>query len=213
MRCKNSRTYIFFPLAVLLLGVAAGARATAGPAPFGPDSFGGFEPTKPLAGDGWQLLSANGRPRTAGTQVVSAQSVSAPVMATAPVAPAAQAAPAPADLAPTVLPSAAVASLGPVVGTPSPTADIQDWAISPSDGNYRRLIEIWAARAGWQASAWELEKDVPVEAVDTAHGDFKAAVRYALSATELTDYVLKPCFYSNRVVRVVKVTTKCDISQ
>ncbi|MCK4118399.1 TcpQ domain-containing protein [Ralstonia nicotianae] len=85
--------------------------------------------------------------------------------------------------------------------------------MSPADGNYRLLVEAWAAKAGWTAAAWELDQDVPLGGSATFAGDFKSATRQALAATELTDYVVKPCFYSNKVVRVVKNTTKCDISQ
>jgi hypothetical protein len=41
-------------------------------------------------------------------------------------------------------------------------------------------------------------------------GDFKSAVRRVLSATELSDVQLKPCFYSNSVVRIVRKTAKCN---
>ncbi|WP_081862221.1 TcpQ domain-containing protein [Cupriavidus sp. SK-3] len=58
-----------------------------------------------------------------------------------------------------------------------------------------------------------MEKDVPIVGNDSIPGDFKAAVRRILSSTEMTDYIIKPCFYSNNVVRVVKLTTKCDLTQ
>jgi hypothetical protein len=54
------------------------------------------------------------------------------------------------------------------------------------------------------------DQDVQIEGADAFTGDFKTAVRRVLSATEMTDYSLKPCFYSNNLVRVVKLTTKCD---
>ncbi len=54
---------------------------------------------------------------------------------------------------------------------------------------------------------------MPIVGSDVFDGDFKAAVRRVLSSTEMTDYIIKPCFYSNNVVRVVKLTTKCDLSQ
>lgn len=85
--------------------------------------------------------------------------------------------------------------------------------MSPADANYRVLIEKWAREAGWTAAQWEVDQDVPIEASDAFSGDFKTAVRRVLSATEMTDYSLKPCFYSNNYVRVVKLTTKCDPSK
>jgi hypothetical protein len=96
----------------------------------------------------------------------------------------------------------------------SPSAPLErSWSVSPADANYRVLIEKWAREAGWTAAQWEVDQDVPIEASDAFSGDFKTAVRRVLSATEMTDYSLKPCFYSNNYVRVVKLTTKCDPSK
>jgi hypothetical protein len=85
------------------------------------------------------------------------------------------------------------------------------WHVSPSDGDYRHLLMKWASAAGWDFS-WDVDRDLPVTAHDTFTGPFKAAVRRELRATEMTSYQVKPCFYSNHLMRVVKITTKCDPS-
>jgi hypothetical protein len=103
-----------------------------------------------------------------------------------------------------------------VTSVPIPTLPqsvSREWSVTAADGNYRLLIEMWARDAGWTAAPWELDQDVEIGGADSFAGDFKSAVRRVLSSTEMTDYSLKPCFYSNNYVRVVKLTTKCDPSK
>ncbi len=178
---------------------AVPASTSASPSPFGVDATGHFEPSAPLAGAGWQLLAANGK------RVTDKAATAAPatVIAT-PVT----------DIAVASVPSTRATIAAPTTApTPVVTAAPSTWVVSPGDGNFRQLVETWASRAGWSAAPWELEKDVPIVGSDVFDGDFKAAVRRVLSSTEMTDYIIKPCFYSNNVVRVVKLTTKCDLSQ
>ncbi|SDD57294.1 Toxin co-regulated pilus biosynthesis protein Q [Cupriavidus sp. YR651] len=187
----------------LLSGAAALAvcahAAVPGTSPFGAEAPGNFEPTKPLAGGGWQLLSE---------RRAAAQSKASDVAITA-VPASAQAA-----IAPVAVTSAAVAPVvaAPAASTTAP-AGARDWTVSAADVNYRLLIEKWARDAGWTAAPWEMDQDVEIGGGDSFTGDFKTAVRRVLSATEMTDYSLKPCFYSNNYVRVVKLTTKCDPSK
>ncbi|CAG9183553.1 toxin co-regulated pilus biosynthesis Q family protein [Cupriavidus pinatubonensis] len=178
---------------------AVPASTSASASPFGVDATGHFEPTAPLAGAGWQLLAANGK------RVADKAATAAPATVIARPVTDIAAAPVPSTRAPIAAPTAA-----PV---PAVTAAPSTWVVSPGDGNFRQLVETWASRAGWSAAPWELEKDVPIVGSDVFDGDFKAAVRRVLSSTEMTDYIIKPCFYSNNVVRVVKLTTKCDLSQ
>lgn len=88
----------------------------------------------------------------------------------------------------------------------------QTWLVNPSTNNLRQLFNAWAKVANW-TSFWEVDSDIPINAKDSVSGDFKTAVRYVLSSTELGDTPLKPCFYTNSVVRVVRKTTKCDPSE
>ncbi|WP_321820759.1 MULTISPECIES: toxin co-regulated pilus biosynthesis Q family protein [unclassified Burkholderia] len=86
------------------------------------------------------------------------------------------------------------------------------WVASEADGNLRVAMERWAAQAKWKV-VWDYGQDLPLAASDSATGDFKDAVRQLLSSTDMMDTPLKPCFYSNNVVRVAPVTVKCDPNQ
>ncbi|GAA0220157.1 TcpQ domain-containing protein [Castellaniella daejeonensis] len=84
--------------------------------------------------------------------------------------------------------------------------------VSPADGNVRRALGRWAHAAGWtfEAEHWDVDADIPL-AGSAAFGDsFRAAVRGLLSATELGDRPVQPCFYANRVLRVVPLAQRCD---
>jgi hypothetical protein len=81
--------------------------------------------------------------------------------------------------------------------------------VSEADGNLRLVIQRWARQVEWRM-VWDVDHDIPITADASLTGPFKNAVRQLVSATELTDYPLKPCFYSNSVVRIVPLTTKCD---
>ncbi|WP_029043717.1 toxin co-regulated pilus biosynthesis Q family protein [Cupriavidus sp. WS] len=187
-----------------VIAASAYANAAAATSPFGVEPVGSFEPTKPLTGSGWQPLAS-----------VTKRSASTPAVSV-PVAPAATApsnvpvAAGPSIDSKTDIVPAAVAA--PIATVPSAPAVPTSWVVSPGDGTFRQVIEAWAPRAGWTLAPWELDNDVPVEGTDSFDGDFKAAVRHLLASTELTDYALQPCFYSNKRVRVVKATTKCDPS-
>ncbi len=180
---------------VLLAGAAVLAAyahaAVPASTPFGADPSGNFEPSKPLAGGGWQLLSDRKAPKVDATTVAAL-------------------APTPAAAAPVASPVAAPPAAPVPVAAPVMANGQRDWSVSPGDGNYRLLIEKWARDAGWTMAPWEPDQDVQIEGADAFTGDFKTAVRRVLAATEMTDYSLKPCFYSNNLVRVVKLTTKCD---
>ncbi|MFC4524766.1 toxin co-regulated pilus biosynthesis Q family protein [Cupriavidus pinatubonensis] len=167
--------------------------------PFGVDALGHFEPTTPLDGAGWQLLAANTK-HVADMPVA----VSAPPVIPAPAT----------DISAAAVPATGVTAVAATSkATPATPMTPTSWTVSPVDANFRQLIEGWAPRAGWRAAPWELDKDVPIVGSDVFEGDFKSAVRRVLSSTEMTDYIIKPCFYSNNVVRVVKQTTKCDLSK
>lgn len=193
---RLSRTVL--AMSALCACVAAHAAVPTA-SPFGIESTGNFEPAAPLKGDGWQRLAGSKKGRSFAAVELPKSAVSDIAPASVPPAPAAsQLAAAPAGVAPVVASAPA-----------APAA----WTVSPADGTFRQLIEAWAPRAGWTLAPWELEKDVPIVGNDSIQGDFKAAVRHVLSSTEMTDYIIKPCFYSNNMVRVVKLTTKCDLTQ
>lgn len=184
--------------ALCVAGLSTAAVPATG-SPFGIEASGNFEPASPLTGGGWQRLAANKQPK-------SPRALEPVMPATGDIVPAPES-PAPVGAQLAAAPTAAAPGRANVPAAPS------TWTVSAADGNYRQLIEGWAARAGWTVAPWELEKDLEIAGNDSFQGDFKAAVRRVLEATELTDYQVKPCFHSNNMVRIVKLTTKCDPTQ
>lgn len=95
----------------------------------------------------------------------------------------------------------------------APAVPEQSWDITASDTNMRLLFDRWAKAANWKA-VWDVDQDIPLEGTALGvPGDLKKAIRYVLSSTELIEPRLKPCFYINNVVRVVRRTAKCDPSE
>lgn len=80
------------------------------------------------------------------------------------------------------------------------------------DKTIRGVINKWSRQANWnfKDEHWSVARDFPVVADTAFNNDFKAAVRELLKTTELTDYPVQPCFYSNGVVRVVPYAELCD---
>ncbi|GAA4322965.1 TcpQ domain-containing protein [Pigmentiphaga soli] len=83
---------------------------------------------------------------------------------------------------------------------------------APADRNMRSLLQRWAREAGWTFNAehWAVDVDIPLAGSASFDGDFKGAVRQLLASTELSPRPLQPCFYSNRVLRVVPLVQACD---
>lgn len=101
---------------------------------------------------------------------------------------------------------------GVVESQPSP---IGQFDVKDSDQNIREVISRWAVSARWthKPEHWAIDRDLPVSGVDDAESfgpDFKIAVRRLLTSTELTDRPSQPCFYTNRVVRVIPAAELCD---
>lgn len=103
----------------------------------------------------------------------------------------------------------ATAAIKPPTSQRLSATDIALWRVTPSDGNLRLLIDRWSTVIGWKA-IWDVDRDIPIETTDEKSNDFKSAVRRVLSSTELGDLQVKPCFYSNQVIRIVRKTTKCN---
>jgi len=81
-----------------------------------------------------------------------------------------------------------------------------------ADVNIRRVLERWARAAGWwfQAEHWAVDVDIPLIGAASFGPDFRNAVRGLLASTELGERPLQPCFYANRVLRVVPLSQACD---
>jgi hypothetical protein len=80
------------------------------------------------------------------------------------------------------------------------------------DATLRAVLARWADAAGWtfHPQHWAVDVDIPLAAAAEFSGDFKSAVRGLLAATELADRPLQPCFYGNRVLRVVPLAQSCS---
>lgn len=88
-------------------------------------------------------------------------------------------------------------------------ADVYTYRISPHDENFRLLVDRWAKAVGWKA-IWDVDKDILIGTQGEKAGDWKTAIRWALSSTKFSDTPVKPCFYNNSVIRVVRETVKCN---
>lgn len=88
----------------------------------------------------------------------------------------------------------------------------EQYHVSPDDKHLRAVLSRWAHAAGWTFNPehWAVDADIPI--VGSAHFEsgFKLAVQELVASTELADRPLQPCFYSNRVLRVVPYAQLCD---
>ncbi|MCB5362908.1 TcpQ domain-containing protein [Pusillimonas sp. CC-YST705] len=112
----------------------------------------------------------------------------------------------PAALAPDQHPAV---TLSPVEQDVSP---LIAFSVERGDGHMRRTLTRWAEQAGWvfQGEHWSVDVDIPVSGDAVFELPFEQAVQALLAATELSDRPLQPCFYSNKVVRVVAFAQACD---
>ena len=113
-----------------------------------------------------------------------------------------------------VAPSASspVAPSSPTPRDPTPIASSVIYAVTPKDLHLRQALGRWASIGGWrfQPEHWVVDVDIPLTAGADFTDDFIDSVRALVSATELSDRPLQPCFYSNRVVRIVPLSEHCD---
>lgn len=172
--------------------VARAARVGASPSAFAP------QPSVPAAAP-----VAAVAPDVSVAQVASVASV-APVPS---VAPAAASAAAASGTTPSLAPAATASA--PRAGAPS-----SGFQAGPPETTLRAVLAKWAQAAGWtfQSQHWAVEVDIPLAGSAEFGSDFKQAVRALLASTELTERPVQPCFYANRVLRVVPYTQACDRS-
>jgi len=128
----------------------------------------------------------------------------------APVSIAGTAAPSGASPAPVRLPNPRARSVVPPAGGPGRTA-VARFQAGPADHNMRRVLSRWAQQAGWtfESEHWALDVDIPLAGSAVFTSDFRKAVRDLLASTELADRPAQPCFYSNRVLRVIPLAQHC----
>lgn len=124
------------------------------------------------------------------------------------------AAPAPvAEVATVSAVAAGVPAAGvPAAGAPAVGAPALEFDASLTDQNMRLVLDRWARQAGWMFGPehWTVDVDIPLAGAAAFGADFRNAVRALLAATELADHPVQPCFYSNRVLRVVPLAQACD---
>lgn len=102
--------------------------------------------------------------------------------------------------------------VAPIVKVEPPKPVIPTWSVTVADKTFREALARWAKTAKWtfEPEHWTVPVDIPLTASATFRGDFKTAVQQMISSTELSETPLQPCFYSNRVVRVVPYNEMCD---
>ena len=101
----------------------------------------------------------------------------------------------------------------PPTPTPVPVAmQQQTYSVGLSDQNFRKVLMRWASASGWmfEPEHWSVARDIPVSGVDSVMTEFKTAVRRLLKSTLLTDLPVQPCFYSNKVLRVIPASELCS---
>ena len=88
----------------------------------------------------------------------------------------------------------------------------ESYAVDPADKNLRVALSRWARTAGWifEAEHWAVDADIPIVGSARFELTFKGAVRELVASTELADRPLQPCFYSNKVLRVVPYAQSCN---
>lgn len=150
-------------------------------------------------------VSARPAPRLGGAAVVQSSPTPPVVQAEGFAKPVTSASP--------VVPTPIVAAPPIVVAPPKPVPPpIPTWTVSPQDKTIREALKNWTVRAGWtfEPEHWAVPVDIPITASSTFSGDFKSVTRQLIASTELGSTPLQPCFYTNRVVRVVTINEMCD---
>ncbi|MDS1141894.1 TcpQ domain-containing protein [Pusillimonas sp. SM2304] len=95
---------------------------------------------------------------------------------------------------------------------PDPAVSAEHYQVSPRDLTLRAALARWARAAGWtfEPEHWTVDADIPIVGSARFDLEFKPAVQELVASTELADKPLQPCFYSNRVLRIVPYAQSCD---
>ena len=116
----------------------------------------------------------------------------------------------PAAVATPVVITAPAPVVAPAPAPPPVVFDVRD-----TDMTIREVLIRWSTSSGWthNPSHWTLARDLPISGTADASlfgAEYKEATRRLLSSTELTDMPLQPCFYTNKILRVVPKSELCD---
>lgn len=95
---------------------------------------------------------------------------------------------------------------------PAKAKAFKTFSVGPRDGTMRETLERWARQANWDFGSehWAVDVDIPIVGSAQFDTSFEQAVRSLVASSELGDRPLQPCFYSNRVLRVVPFSQPCD---
>ena len=91
----------------------------------------------------------------------------------------------------------------------------QIWRISPQDGTVRQALVRWASDANWTfgPDQWELNFDIPIQApAEFEVASFREATQALSQAVAMSESPIRPCFYGNRVLRMLPFTRSCNRS-
>ncbi len=82
---------------------------------------------------------------------------------------------------------------------------------SPDDQNLRRVLHRWANENNWtfDTEHWAVDVDLPITASFSISSSFTEAVQALVASTQLGSHPLKPCFYSNQVLRIIRIAQSC----
>lgn len=124
-------------------------------------------------------------------------------------------APAPDSPASGPRPTDAPPSVPEPIPDPIPVVVKEIWRINPDDGTVRQALARWAAKANWTfgPDQWELNFDLPIQAPAEFEAEsFQEATQALSQAIAMTESPVRPCFYANRVLRMVPFTRSCNRS-
>lgn len=121
----------------------------------------------------------------------------------------------PSNQPPADVPLASVAEPAPEVPAPEPIPIVtkEIWRIEPEDRTVRQALSRWAAQANWTfgPDQWELNFDLPIQAPAEFPADsFQEATQALSQAIAMTESPVRPCFYANRVLRMVPFARSCS---
>jgi len=108
-----------------------------------------------------------------------------------------------------------VASAEPVAEPEIVEPPKQIWRISPQDGTVRQALVRWASDANWTfgPDQWELNFDIPIQApAEFEEASFREATQALSQAVAMSESPIRPCFYGNRVLRMLPFTRSCNRS-
>ncbi|MCS3509212.1 toxin co-regulated pilus biosynthesis Q family protein [Achromobacter sp. JUb104] len=108
-----------------------------------------------------------------------------------------------------------VASTEPVAEPEIVEPPKQIWRISPQDGTVRQALVRWASDANWTfgPDQWELNFDIPIQApAEFEEASFREATQALSQAVAMSESPIRPCFYGNRVLRMLPFTRSCNRS-